>query len=344
MRRVKPSIVVLGAGAVGSTLAAALAESGLPPVLVESDSRRLDQVRREGVQVTGDACFSARFGTVLASVEELIPGPPVVVLVCTKTWSLRELVPQLARVLPSASLVVSFQNGVGPEDELLRFFPPERVARGVINFAGRVDRATGVVAFHWLESPNYLGPLVEGGSQAVQALAKILSATPISTRAVDAADISSRAVFKTVLSCALNALCATAGITMRQALAYDHTRDLARTLVREALAVAEAAGYCYGDHALERCMEYLESGGDHLPSMCGDLQRGARTEIEHLNGKIVEMGRRFDGLQVGANLFFTAMVISREILSGVRRADEIPEYLRGGLDEVASPDRLSAAG
>ena len=116
---------------------------------------------------------------------------------------------------------------------------------------------------------------------------------------------------------------------MRQAMAAPHTRSLALALVGEGLAVAAAAGHDFGEGAPQRCLEYLEHGGDHLPSMWTDLQRGLPTEIEHINGKIVEIGRRL-GLEVGANLFFTSMVIAREIRSGARQPDNIPEYLRRG--------------
>jgi ketopantoate reductase len=133
--------------------------------------------------------------------------------------------------------------------------------------------------------------------------------------------------FKTILNSALNALCAASGITMRQAMTYRHTRNMARTLIQEGLSVASAVGYTYGENAMEVCMKYLDEGGDHLPSMWTDLQRGTRTEIEYINGKIVKIATMFKNIDVDANIFFTSAIVTQEIKTGVRAPDEIPDYL-----------------
>jgi ketopantoate reductase len=78
---------------------------------------------------------------------------------------------------------------------------------------------------------------------------------------------------------------------------------------------------------MEACLRYLNAGGDHLPSMWVDLERGMRTEIEYINGRIVQIGAMFKNVDVDVNIFFTSMIVTQEIKSGVRTADDIPEYL-----------------
>ncbi len=325
-------IAILGAGAVGTILAARLAELGEPLLLVESSPARLAQLRDGGLRFAGGAAHYPE--ALLERVEELAPHRPAAVFVCTKTWALRGLLPALAASVPPEALVISFQNGIGPEDELRRLLPEAQVARGIINFAGNLDPATGEATLHWFSPPNYLGALAEASLPLAVELAALLGRAGLETQAIPPAEVRSRAFFKTVLSSALNALCATTGITMAEAMSLPHTRALAAALIREGLAVAASAGYHYGEDAQAFCMSYLDKGGDHHPSMWSDLQRGALTEIEHINGKLVEVGLRYEGVGVGANLFFTSMVVSREILSGARRAEDVPEYL-------ASPRRAA---
>ena len=130
-----------------------------------------------------------------------------------------------------------------------------------------------------------------------------------------------------MINSALNALCASNGITMRQAMTYPHTRNLARMLIREGLTVATAVGYTYGENAMEVCMKYLDEGGDHLPSMWTDLKNGTRTEIEYINGKIVKLATMFKDMDVDANIFFTSAIVTQEIKTGVRAPDDVPTYL-----------------
>jgi ketopantoate reductase len=141
--------------------------------------------------------------------------------------------------------------------------------------------------------------------------------------------IKKRSFYKTILNSALNALCASVGITMRQAMTMSHTRSLASLLVREGLSVAAAVGYYYGEDSLNDALKYLDRGGDHLPSMWYDLQGGLPTEIEYINGKIAEIGMMFKNVDVDVNLFFTSMIVTQEIKAGVRPVDQVPPYLAG---------------
>ena len=39
-------------------------------------------------------------------------------------------------------------------------------------------------------------------------------------------------------------------------------------------------------------MDYMGNAGDHKPSMLMDIENGRRTEIDFINGKFVEYGKR----------------------------------------------------
>jgi 2-dehydropantoate 2-reductase len=279
--------------------------------------------------VTGKAELTLREPRLLPSLEALDRLRPRAVLLCTKTPALRTLLPRLAAALTEApALVVGMQNGIGVEDELSRHFPAERVARGIVNFAGTIDASSGLTVLHWITPPSTLCPLSEAGRPAAEELAALLSRAGLEVVATSAAETRGRVFFKAVLNSALNALCASTGLTMRQAMGLSHTRRLAELLLREGLSVAAACGHHYGENALEDCIRYLDEGGDHLPSMWSDLERGLMTEIEHVNGKLVKLGLSFKNVDVAVNHYFTAVVIAREIASGARQPDDIPDYLR----------------
>jgi 2-dehydropantoate 2-reductase len=311
---------------VGSILAANFAKIGQKVVLIEAAEPRRQQIAEHGLSVVGRDTYTTRDVEVVPSIEALAGKGLEAIFICTKTWSLRRILPQLAEALDPETLVVSFQNGIGPEDEVAKFFPREHVARGIVNYAGGVHEDGGV-AMAWFNPPNYLGPLEEASTQRLRELATVLTEAGLETHAIPLEDTKKLVFFKTILNSALNALCAANGITMRQAMTYRHTRNLARMLIKEGLSVATAVGYTYGENAMEVCMKYLDEGGDHLPSMWTDLQRGTRTEIEYINGKIVKIATMFKNIDVDANIFFTSAIVTQEIKTGVREPDEIPEYL-----------------
>lgn len=320
------TIAIIGAGPVGSILAASFAKCGRKLVLVECSEDRRKQISEHGITITGPQGFHTSGFDLVPDLEHLKGQELATIFVCTKTWSLKSMLPVLARLVPDNCLVISFQNGIGPEDEIAQHVPKERVARGIVNYAGGVSEQ-GEVTMNWFNPPNYLGPLEETALPHLQRLAAELTEAGLETHAIPMADTKKLVFFKTILNSALNALCAANGITMRQAMTYRHTRAMARMLIREGLTVASAVGYTYGENAMDFCMKYLDEGGDHLPSMWTDLRRGTRTEIEYINGKIVKIATMFKDMDVVANIFFTSAIVTQEIKTGVRQPDEIPDYL-----------------
>jgi 2-dehydropantoate 2-reductase len=318
-------IGVIGAGPVGSIVAAHLARAGREVVLVESGGR-LEQVRQHGLAIGGITEVAPQHPTLLAKVDDLSGLQLEALFICTKTWSLPTLLPVLTKVLDPNATIVSFQNGIGPEEEIAAVFDRARVCRGIVNFAGGVTNGGDQVAMQWFTPPNYIGPLEGNGCPSTD-LATLMTEAGLATEVVSEHDVKKKVFWKTILNSALNALCASSGITMRQAMSLQHTRSLAQLLIREGLSVASAVGYYYGESSMDQCLHYLDRGGDHLPSMWVDLQRGLPTEIEYINGKIVQVGKMFRNVAVDVNIFFTSMIVTMEIKSGVRRPDQIPVYL-----------------
>ena len=319
-------IAIVGAGPVGSILGAHYANAGRDVVMVDASAARCTQIERVGLQVVGTQTVSARPAAVERGLEALKELAPEAIYICTKTWALKGLLPALAEVAPADALIVCYQNGIGPEEFASSYFPCGNIARGIANYAGAVEE-DGRVNMQWFTPPNFIGPLDDERLDEMQRIAAQLSSSGLETQAISFYEIKKKAFFKTILNSALNALCANAGITMRQAMTYRHTRALARLLLREGLSVATAVGYHYGEDSLNTCLGYLDKGGDHLPSMWTDLQRKSPTEIEYINGAIARIGLMFKNVDVDVNLFFTSLIVTQEIKSGVRAPDEVPEYL-----------------
>jgi 2-dehydropantoate 2-reductase len=324
------AIAVIGGGTVGSITAAYLCKASPHVIVVEQKEERAAQIREQGLHITGKVNITSRPAVVLSSIEELKNYPVKTVLICTKTWSLKTFLPVLVHLVKPGTTVVSVQNGIGTEDEIGQYFPPANVARVAVNFAGGKE-GSDAVTMHWFHAPNFLGPLEGEASPYLQQLVEFFNSSGLTTQLVTSHEIKRRSFFKTVLNSALNALCATSGITMKQAMTYRHTLSLATLLIREGLSVASAVGYHYGESALDICRNYLSQGGDHLPSMWTDLQQKSPTEIEYINGKIVKLGLMFQHVNVDANIFFTSMIITEEIKAGIRKPEDIPSYLNQSL-------------
>jgi 2-dehydropantoate 2-reductase len=319
---------IVGLGPIGTILGAHLSKSGVKVYGVEQSESRVEQVRQNGFVVRGFVEMQAQPTDCFSSLSELAEIKDLqAIIICTKTWAIKDVMTELVKHnWPMDMRIVAAMNGIGPEDAVGEYASKERICRCIINFAGNLHD-DGVAGMNWFHPPNLIGPATERETQFTPQLEETLTGSGLTTSQLSRHGMKQQAFFKTVLNSALNALCAAHGLTMAQAMRLKHTRRWARILLREGLTVAGLVGYSYGEDTFDRCMAYLDAGGEHYPSMWIDLREQRPTEIEYINGKIVKIGRMFNDVDVRLNAFFTSAIITQEIKNGNRAEDDIPDYL-----------------
>jgi len=320
------TIGAVGVGAVGTIIASCLADAGAE-IVVSDIPVRNSQIDNNGLRVTwGEKKFDHRVKTV-GSITELRDYNPDLIYVSTKACMLKRLMPEIAKTAGDNTMVLSVQNGIGTEDEVAKFMKPENVARMVVNYAGAIDE-NGDVKVNWFNPPNFFGPLVDGDHPALKKVVEMLNSVGMESVLVDSTAIKKKAYFKTVLNAALMPLCAVMNLTMQEAMQCKPTRDLACDVLKEGLAVGKELGFDYGEGILKMCEGYLDKGGNHHPSMSVDIQNKRPTEIDFINGKILEIGQEFDSICLETNRVLVSMLVGMELRNGTRKPDDIPEYLR----------------
>jgi 2-dehydropantoate 2-reductase len=324
----KQVVGIVGMGPIGTILAAYLSSNGVKVYGVERVESRAEQINKDGLVIRGFVNMTEKIEACYTDLADLAEVKDITaVFLCTKTWAIENVMSDLVKCnWPLDMRIVAFMNGIGPEDAVGEHVSKERICRCIVNYAANLHD-DGVVGMNWFHPPNLIGPATERECSWSVKLAQILSDVGLTTIQVSHEDMKKAAFFKTILNSALNALCAAHGLTMTQAMRLKHTRRMARILLREGLTVAGLVGYHYGEDTFDRCIEYLEAGGDHYPSMWFDLRDHRPTEIEFINGKIVKIGRMFNDVDVRVNSFFTSAIITQEIKNENREEDSIPEYL-----------------
>jgi len=323
----KLTIGAVGVGAVGTILSSCLKEGGAE-VVVADIPQRIAQVRENGLQmIWGEKRFENPVATV-DSIRSLADVHPDCIFIATKACILKHILADVAQAAGEETIVLSVQNGIGTEDEIARHIPARNAWRMVVNYAGMIDQS-GVTKVSWFNPPNFIGPLIDQDDERMTRLVEMLGSVGMTTELVDSVTVKKRAWLKTILNSALMPVCAVMHLTMKEATEGRATRRLAADLLDEGLAVAARLGYEYGDDIFEKCMSYLDKGGHHHPSMSIDLSNSRPTEIDFINGKIVEVGRQFGDVDLEVNRVFVSLVMTQEVRNGTRKPEDFPEYLVG---------------
>jgi 2-dehydropantoate 2-reductase len=282
-------IAVVGVGATGAVLAAALLSRNADTVLVDPRPGLGEHLQKNGVKVSGELSYQVPVRHFVDRIEKLKKLDPNLVFLCTKTFHLAGVIEDLKSVVRPGAKIVSAHNGLGPEDVVAEAFGADAAFRMSLNY-GVSLQGPGEVAMAFFNRPNHLGALTKENRKIGSRVAELLTEGGLETECVD--DIKLSVWKKMVMKCTMASICAVTDRTLKEILDFPPTREIADNCFKEALAVAKAQGYDLGENYLPNALAYLEKAGAHKDSMCYDIAQKAPTEIDFLGGKIVEYARR----------------------------------------------------
>ena len=284
----KPVLAVAGIGATGVVLAAALLSRDPDVLVVDPQPGLAETLARNGLRVSGEIAYQVPVKQVFSTLAELKDRRPDVVLAATKTFHLPRVLEDLEAVFHPGMKIVSTHNGLGTEDVIADKFGAESALRMSLNY-GVSLKGPGQVETAFFNRPNHLGGLVPETRETGLWLSDALTAAGLDTAYVD--DIKAYVWKKMIMKCTMASICAVTDRTIKDALGFPPTREIADCCFQEAMAVAKAKGYDLGADYLKEALAYLEKVGIHKDSMCFDVANQSRTEIDFLGGKVVEYGR-----------------------------------------------------
>jgi 2-dehydropantoate 2-reductase len=301
---------IVGIGPTGGILAAHLAKAGHNVVLVDKNKSHMDEIKRNGLIITNLQEFKIKFPkeNICYSIEGLQNKEVDTLFIAVKASLLAEILPQIKKTLKPGATIISLQNGFDTEEFIAEFFGKENTIRIVVNYAGNLE-FPGIIRMSFFNPPNYLGVLTAEGEEKAKILADIITLAGLETTYT--LDIKKKEWAKCILN-TISPICVTTRTTMKQTMEFMDTRALCREILREGIEVARARGIDFGPDFLEKGMNYLDKAGHHRVSMEADINAGNPSEIEFLNGKIVEYGK-IEGIPTPYNKIFVSLIRGCEL-------------------------------
>ncbi|HQJ86920.1 MAG TPA: 2-dehydropantoate 2-reductase [Methanoregulaceae archaeon] len=302
-------IAVLGAGAVGLSIAARL--SNVADVVAVTRERHVRAIRREGFRLTGRWGDNRYDLDVRAGVDR---GERFdYILVTCKSVDTETIATGYADLMKDTE-VVSLQNGIGNEEVLSRF--TDRVIGGMI-ITGFEWRAENAVHVSVEGGPMRLGRFPAGMDREVASLVELVLRAGIPVEGTST--IRSEIWGKTMYNCALNPLGALMNVPYGR-LAEPHAWAIITEIVREIYAVAKAEDITLAwpqpaDYLRYLADTQLPNTAGHHSSMLQDLLRGRRTEIDFLNGAIARIAGEH-GIPAPVNSCIADLMRFRESVQG----------------------------
>lgn len=281
---------VIGAGPVGSIVAAFLSKGGCEVTLCDVFLANLEPALDPGIRIEGTDSLQAKVARITTRIEDLQQDPPDVVVVAVKATALPAVAASLRCLFDAdghGPYVISWQNGIDTELVLAQQLGNRPVMRGVINF-GCIPIRPGQVGIAFHHRPHHIQELDPRSRAAAVAICRVFTECGLDTSHTE--KIRDLVWRKAILNACMNPICAVTGKTMAEIIKDPILFHLVGALIKEGVSVARANEFSLGSDFYAYCINYIKTAGHHKPSMLQDIEAGRRTEVDFINGKIAEYG------------------------------------------------------
>ncbi|WIV65686.1 ketopantoate reductase family protein [Natrialbaceae archaeon AArc-T1-2] len=297
-------IVVFGAGSLGSLVGGVLAD--VHDVTLVGRGDHVAAVRTDGLAITGELETTVH-PNVTTDGTDLDAELAVVTVKSFDTTSAAA-----ALATGSIDVVLSLQNGMGNEEALAsRLESP--VLAGTASYGARSPEP-GIVDCTGI-GEIVLGPRDGGSSNTADRVGEAFELAGLET--IVAGDMPRRLWEKLGVNAGINAVTALAR-TENGAVLEKPARDVARRATCETARVARACDVALSDREAVEAMESVASAtAANTSSMLQDVHAGRRTEVDAINGYVLERARE-SGLEVPTNRTLAALLRAWERGEGVR--------------------------
>lgn len=297
-------IVILGAGAIGSIYGAFL--SNRNNVTLIGSKTHVQAVNSKGLSVSGDAdeTFYLNAETEIHEIRE-----NTLIILTTKAYDSANAIGKIRNLLKDDTVILVLQNGIGNEE----------IVRRATGDKAHVLRGLTAMAAEFLEPGSIRfrnGETVIEKSRIAEKIVEAFNESILKARVSD--DIKKDLWSKLVVNCVVNPLTALFQVRNHEILSRS-LETIRHGIVRECVEVGRAEGVNFPERFEVEVDERI-SDYKNFSSMCQDVMMGKRTEIDFLNERVAELGRKH---QVPAllNETFVCLIRFQEEKNGVSRRD-----------------------
>ena len=282
------NILVIGAGGVGIELATSVASQG-SDISIYARGKTAKAIKENGIKRTGlFEHHTIKDVPVYETYEEIPKNHFDYIFIASKTTANDDISENLNRnrdILKDTTKIIIFQNGFGNDEPYLKYFTKKQVFCGrVITGASRPER--------------YISEKSDVSCKITTEIDRYLWA-------------------KMLYNCTLNPLGAILDKTYGQLTENPYTLDIMNNIIDEIFEVINASPY---ETLWQSSEEYknifysklVPDTYNHYSSTHQDIQKKIPTEIDSLNGKVIQLGEKYN-IDVGTNKLIYNLIKAIEI-------------------------------
>ncbi|TYP77156.1 ketopantoate reductase family protein [Aquimarina intermedia] len=291
-------IVIVGVGGVGGFFGGKLIQSGCKVTLIARGVHK-KAILAQGLHIKSvDGDFNVHPHLVTDDVSRVEPAD--LILLCTKSWQVKQAANQIKHLIKENTLVLPLQNGADNAEKVLEIIDKKHVIGGLCKIYSKIE-APGIINHFGFVPEIIFGALHTISNDRLEEVSTLFDKAKIKNKI--AKDIQVAIWQKFLFIATVSGLGGLTRATLGVLYEDKNLRDLLERTAQEICAVAQAKHINLPEDSVSAVMNIIKNQPyDATASTQRDIMEGRPSELENFNGFMVREGERL-GVPTPVNSF-----------------------------------------
>jgi 2-dehydropantoate 2-reductase len=281
------NIVILGAGAIGSLFGALLSKKN--SVVLVGRISHMKSIRKKGLDIKGKTQINVKMPSE-DSINKVTFLPDILILT-VKSYDTDSAISQAKSIIHDDTAVLSLQNGLDNIDKIEKIVDRRQIIAGVTT-NGAFFSEPGVVK-HTGKGQTILGELNGQKTKRIESIVDAFNKAGIET--IASGDIVREIWIKTIVNSSINPLTTFSSCKNGYLLENPILEKVVEKVCKESTNIANAYGMNLSyENMIKKTKKVIRNTSDNYSSMLQSFKKGKKTEIDSINGKLADVGKKYD--------------------------------------------------
>jgi 2-dehydropantoate 2-reductase len=279
------NIVILGAGAIGSLFGGLLSKKN--NVSLIGRKLHVQAVKKNGLKIIGKTQLNVRISAE-DSISKIGFSPDLLILT-VKSYDIENAVNEAKLMIDNNTIVLSLQNGLDNVNKISKIVSREKIIAGVTTH-GAFFSKSGLIK-HTGSGETSLGELDGKKTERIKHIADLFNEAGIETTI--STNIVREIWIKAIVNSSINPLTTFFQCKNGYLLENPILENLVERICKESTDVANNEGiHLSHKDMIKKTKKVIRNTSENYSSMFQSFKKGGKTEINSINGKIVDLGKR----------------------------------------------------
>ncbi|MUK87553.1 2-dehydropantoate 2-reductase [Ornithinibacillus sp. L9] len=284
-------LLILGSGAMGSLFAGKLTQNGVDVTLFNRSNHHVEAIKKDGLKIIDQHGNNTTVKLPIITNPTDLTDNYDMIVVLVKTFATEIVLETVLPFIRSNTPILTLQNGIGNMEAIKKMAPQQEVFVGGTWSGASVPKPGTILHQAW--GSTFIGAVESNfNHDLLENIASAFTKSGLDTKVSD--NVQSIIWSKLLVNIAYNGLTAVTRLKNGDAIRLPEGKHILEELVNEAIKIAKAKNIpLLFDHPVDECIRLGEEEiGMNTSSMLSDILYERKTEIDAINGAIVEEGKK----------------------------------------------------